>query len=64
MTLPSYRLTLGEHSVLPQRVIITDKNCALCLARYAEGFYDEVRLDFGDYDIESCSFDVVKGVLF
>lgn len=64
MTLPSYRLTLGEHSVLPQRVIITDKNSALCMARYAEGFYDEVRLDFGDYDSESGSFDVVKGVLF
>lgn len=64
MILPSYRLILGEHSILPQRVIITDKNSALCLARYAEGFYDEVRLDFGDYDSESGSFDVEKGVRF
>lgn len=64
MILQSYRLTLGEHSIFPQRVFITDKNSAVCMARYAEGFYDEVRLEFGDYDTESGSFDVVKGVRF
>lgn len=64
MILPSYRLTLGEHSLLPQWVLIFDKNSALCLARYAEGFFDEVRLEYGDYDSESDCFDVVKGVCF
>ena len=64
MTLPSYRLTLGEHSILPQSVVITDKNSAVCMARYAEGFYDEVRLEYGDYDSESDRFAVVKGVNF
>lgn len=64
MTVSCYRLILGEHSILPQRVIIIDKNSAVCMARYAEGFYDEVRLEFGDYDSESGSFEVVKEVRF
>ena len=64
MTVSCYRLILGEHSILPQRVIIIDKNSAVCMARYAEGFYDEVRLEFGDYDSESGSFEVVKEVPF
>ena len=64
MTVSCYRLILGEHSILPQRVIIIDKNSAVCMARYAEGFYDEVRLESGYYDSESGSFDVVKEVLF
>ncbi len=63
MTVPSYRLTLGE-PLLPQRMFTTDKNGAVCMARYAEGFYDEVRLEYGDYDSESGNFDVVNEVRF
>lgn len=63
MKIPTYRLELGS-PLLPKRQYTTDKNGAICMARYASGFYDEVRLEYGDYDGETGDFDVIRKVAY